>query len=179
MKLLIEFFPIVLFFIAFKIKGIFIATLVALIASVSQVGYLFLTKKKIEPMMWISLCIIVIFGGATLLFKNEMFIKWKPTVLYWLFATILLVSALWYKKNIIQLLMSKQISLNPQQWKTMNTSWIAFFYSIGVVNLVVAYTFSTATWVNFKLFGILGLILAFGIVQSFLISSPGKKQDKG
>jgi intracellular septation protein len=175
MKLLIDLFPVVLFFVAFKIKGIFFATVVAIIASIVQIGWMFFKNKKVEPMMWLSFGIIIIFGGATLLLHNETFIKWKPTILYWIFAVALIAGQLFFGKNAIKALLEKQMTLPEKIWKQMNLSWGGFFLTLGCVNLFVAYNYSTDIWVNFKLFGIFGLILVFSIVQGLIIN--GIKQD--
>lgn len=170
MKFLFDFFPILLFFIAYKFGGIYVATGVAIAASFVQIGWVMARGKKVEPMMWISLAIIVFFGGATLLLHNETFIKWKPTVLYWLFAVILLGGAWLFKKNFIRVMMEKQVSLPDSVWNNLNLSWAAFFVVMGVANLYVAYNFSTDDWVNFKLFGTTGMMLVFVVVQSFMLS---------
>ena len=170
MKLLFDFFPILLFFIAYKFGGIYVATGVAIAASFVQIGWVMARGKKVEPMMWISLAIIVFFGGATLLLHNETFIKWKPTVLYWLFAVILLGGAWLFKKNFIRVMMEKQVNLPDSVWNNLNLSWAAFFVVMGVANLYVAYNFSTDDWVNFKLFGTTGMMLVFVVVQSFMLS---------
>ncbi|RYE39272.1 MAG: septation protein A [Hyphomicrobiales bacterium] len=170
MKLLIDFFPIILFFAAFKVWGIYTATAVAIVATVLQIGYLRVRHGKVEPMQWISLGVIVVFGGATLLSHSETFIKWKPTVLYWLMASALLIGQLVFRKNFIKSIMGAQMDLPDAAWRTMNWSWTAFFVVMGVVNIWVAYTFDTDTWVNFKLFGGIGLMFVFVIVQALYLS---------
>jgi intracellular septation protein len=175
MKFLVDFFPVVLFFAAFKLKGIFVATVVAIAASVIQIGWMVLSHRKVEPMMWVSLAIIGIFGGATLLFHNESFIKLKPTMLYWLFSVTLLAGQLVFKKNAMKGILGKQITLPEKTWKAINLSWGLFFAIVGFVNLYVARHFSTDTWVNFKLFGIMGLIVVFSIVQAVVIGIKSQK----
>lgn len=170
MKLLLDFFPIVLFFVAFKVWGIYTATAVAIVATVAQIAYLRLRVGKVEPMQWVSLGVIVLFGGATLLSHSETFIKWKPTVLYWLMGAALLLGQLIFKKNLLRSLMGAQMQLPDQAWRTMNWSWIAFFALMGVLNLWVAYEFDTDTWVNFKLFGGMGLMLVFVLAQALYLS---------
>jgi intracellular septation protein len=127
-------------------------------------------RKKIEPMLWISLAIIVVFGGATLALHDETFIKWKPTVLYWLFGAVLAGSALLFRKNLIRAMLSAQIQLAEPLWSKLNWSWVAFFAFMGVANLAVAFNFSTDQWVNFKLFGGTGLMLLFVIGQSLFLA---------
>jgi intracellular septation protein len=170
MKFLTDFFPVLLFFAVFKLKGIFAATLAAIIASVIQIGWMLFKRKKVEPMMWLGLVIIVLFGGATLLFKNEDFIKWKPTILYWLFSIGLLGGQFIFNKNGIKSLLSKQMDLPEKTWSGLNAIWGIFFALVGCVNLYVASNFPTDTWVNFKLFGIMGLLLAFSLAQGLVIS---------
>jgi len=177
MKLLIDFFPIILFFVAFKVWGIYTATAVAIVATVLQIGYLRLRHGKVEPMQWVSLGVIVIFGGATLLAHSETFIKWKPTVLYWLMGSALLIGQLVFRKNLIKSLMGAQMTLPETAWRTMNWSWAAFFAVMGVVNIWVAYTFDTDTWVNFKLFGGIGLMFVFVILQALYLSRYMKDEE--
>ena len=170
MKFLFDFFPILLFFIAYKFGGIYVATGVAIVASFVQIGWVMARGKKVETMMWISLAIIVVFGGATLLLHNETFIKWKPTVLYWLFAAILLGGSWLFNKNIIRAMMAKQVSLPEPVWNKLNLSWAGFFIVMGATNLYVAYNFSTDIWVDFKLFGSTAMMLVFVIAQSLILA---------
>jgi intracellular septation protein len=170
MKFLFDLFPVALFFVAFKIAGIYVATAVAIAASLLQVGWLKLRKQHVHPMLWASLGIIVVFGGATLVLQDETFIKWKPTVLYWLFGVVLAVSATVFRRNLIQLMLSEQMRLPPPIWARLNWSWVAFFVFMGAANLYVAYNFSTDLWVNFKLFGGMGLMLAFVVIQSLFLA---------
>ncbi|MBZ0226025.1 MAG: septation protein A [Comamonas sp.] len=170
MKLLIDFFPIILFFAAFKFWGIYTATAVAIAATVVQIGYMRMRHGKVDAMQWLSLGVIVVFGGATLLAHSETFIKWKPTVLYWLMGGALLVGQLILKKNFIKTLMGAQITLPDTIWARLNWGWTGFFTAMGAINLWVAYTFDTDTWVNFKLFGSLGLMVVFIIAQALYLS---------
>ncbi|MDR6215184.1 septation protein A [Paracidovorax wautersii] len=177
MKLLIDFFPIILFFAAFKVWGIYTATAVAIVATVLQIAYLRVRHGKVEPMQWVSLGVIVVFGGATLLAHSETFIKWKPTVLYWLMGGALLIAQLVFRKNLIRSLMGAQMTLPDNAWRTLNWSWAGFFAIMGVVNLWVAYTFDTDTWVNFKLFGGLGFMLVFVVAQALYLSRYLKEEE--
>ncbi|MEY4284887.1 MAG: septation protein A [Betaproteobacteria bacterium] len=166
MKLLVDFFPILLFFIAFKLYGIYVATGVAIAASFAQLLYFWRKQGHIEPMQWTSLVIIVVFGGATLLFHNETFIKWKPTVLYWVMSVALVGG--WYlmKRNGIRMLMEAQVALPEPIWLKLLWAWVVFFGLMGLLNIWVAYSFDTDIWVNFKLFGGLGLMLVFVLLQA-------------
>lgn len=169
MKFLFDLFPVILFFLAFKLYDIFVATAVAIVAVIVQIGWLWFRRRQVDKMMWINLAIIVIFGGATLISQDETFIKWKPTVLYWLIATVLLVSNLIFRKNLIQTMLEKQIVVPLFVWNRLNLSWIGFFLAMGCINLYVAFSFSVDTWVTFKLFGATGLMLVFIIVQMMMI----------
>jgi intracellular septation protein len=170
MKFLFDLFPIILFFIAFKFWGIFVATAVAIVATLVQVGYLRARARKVDKMMWASLAIIVVFGGATLALQDETFIKWKPTVLYWLFGGGLIVASVAFKKNLIRAVMQHQVSLPEEVWGRLQASWIGFFLVMGALNLYVAYNFSTDAWVNFKLFGGIGLMLVFVVLQALMLA---------
>jgi intracellular septation protein len=169
MKLLLDFFPIFLFFAAFKLWGIYVATGVAIVATVGQIAWLRYSTGKVEPMQWLSLGIIVIFGGATILAHDETFIKWKPTVLYWMMGAALASGLLFFRKNLLKSLMGSQMELPDAAWRVMNWSWVGFFALMGVLNLWVAFHYDTNTWVNFKLFGGLGLMAVFVIAQALYL----------
>ena len=169
MKLLLDFFPIILFFVAFKFAGIYVATGVAIVATIAQIAWLRHSTGKVEPMQWASLAIILVFGGATIALQNETFIKWKPTVLYWLMAGTLAAGQLFFRKNLLKSLMGSQLELPEPAWRVTNWSWIAFFAVMGVANLWVAFNFDTNTWVNFKLFGGLGLMALFVVGQALYL----------
>lgn len=169
MKFFFDLFPIILFFAAYKFFGIFTATAVAIGATFAQIGWVWFRHGKVDTMLWVSLAIVTVFGGATLLLHDATFIKWKPTVLYWLFASVLLVGQLGFKKNLIKVMMQKQMTLPENIWLRLNFGWAAFFAVVGVVNLYVAFNYSENTWVNFKLFGILGMMLLFVLGQGVLL----------
>ena len=170
MKFLFDLFPIILFFVAYKFAGIFAATAVAIAATVGQIGWVWFRHRKVDTMLWVSLVIVTVFGGATLLFQNPTFIKWKPTVLYWFFAGALLFSAVVLKKNLIRKMLEAQMKLPEPVWGTLNLVWAGFFGLMGVLNLFIAYNFSEDTWVNFKLFGGMGLMIVFVLAQGMLLS---------
>ncbi|MBI3938944.1 MAG: septation protein A [Betaproteobacteria bacterium] len=170
MKLLFDLFPVLLFFIAFKVYGIFVATAVAIAATFMQVGWSWLRHRRIENVLWVSLGVIIVFGGATLALQDETFIKWKPTVLYWLFGAALLIADLAFRKNLIRAMMESQITLPEGVWRRLLASWIGFFAAMGLANLYVAYNFSTDAWVNFKLFGGMGLMVAFVLLQALVLA---------
>jgi len=170
MKFLFDMFPVILFFVAYKLVDIYAATLVAIVTTVLQIGWVWFKHRKVENMQWISLALIVVFGGATLLLQNENFIKWKPTVLYWLFSTVLLVANLFFRKNLIKSMMGSQITAPDSVWNKLLAGWIAFFAFMGALNLFVAFFYSTDIWVNFKLFGGIGLMLLFVVAQAFVLA---------
>ena len=170
MKFLFDLFPVILFFVAFKVADIYVATAVAIGATFLQIGLLAALRRKIDTMLWISLGIIVVFGGATLVLRDETFIKWKPTVLYWLFGLALVLSELLLRKNLIRSMLGAQVQLPEPVWRRLNWSWAAFFGLMGIVNLLVAFNFTTDQWVTFKLFGASGLMLAFIVGQALYLS---------
>ena len=169
MKFLFDFFPVILFFVAFKVADIYVATGVAIAATFAQVGWLKLKKRRIEPMLWASLAIVAVFGGATLVLQDETFIKWKPTVLYWLFGAVL-AGALGFRRNLIRAMLSEQVRLPDPVWNRLNWSWVGFFACMGVANLLVAFNFTTDQWVSFKLFGATGLLVLFVIAQALYLA---------
>ena len=199
MKILFDFLPIALFFgmfkyaegnkdwaagvatdwLGFMVSGgvvgpteapVLLATVVVIAATLAQIVWLKARGKKIDTMLWVSLALVTLLGGATIYFHSENFIKWKPTVLYWVMGTALLVGQLVFNKNGIKSLMGAQMKLPDTVWRTVNFSWVGFFAVMGVVNLWVAFNFPTSTWVNFKLFGGLGLMLVFVLLQAVLLN---------
>jgi intracellular septation protein len=212
MKLLFDMFPVVLFFLAYSggkqapesatalvswLLGavgagtevsiqqgpILLATAVAILATIAQVGWLLARGRKVDRMLWVSLAIIVVMGGATLWLRDATFIKWKPTVLYWAFAGILLGAEFLFARNLIRAMMEKQLTLPDAVWSRLNLSWAAFFVAMGGINLFVAYRFSENTWVNFKLFGGIGLMVLFVLIQGMYLSrfvqaeEPAQRED--
>jgi len=168
MHLIADFFPLLLFFAAYKIWDIFIATAVAIAASVIQIVYL-RTRGRLGAVHWVSLAIIVIFGGATLLLHDDTFIKWKPTVLYGLFAATLAIGRLVFRKNLMAALL-KDLQLPDSVWTAVTWSWVGFFAAMGVANWYVAFHFATDTWVNFKVWGATGLFLLFAVGQGVALA---------
>ncbi len=206
MKLLADFFPILLFFLVYTFYGdipaevitstnallpfmdlsiadskdaIYFATLVAIIASLIQVGFSAVIHKHIEKMHLITLILLIVFGGATLLFKDPLFIKWKPTVINWLFGLAFLGSQFIGSKPLVQRMMDQAVELSPRViWYKLNLAWVGFFMVSGLANLYVAFNYSEETWVNFKLFGLLGLTFVFIIGQAFFLSKYIVPEDK-
>ena len=169
----------ILFFLAYRYTEIYTATAVAIGASVLQILWLKLTGKAIETTHWINLSVIVIFGGATLWLKSDVFIKWKPTVLYWLFAAALLIGRFAMGKNLIKHMLGKQIVMADTAWDRLNTMWATFFLAAGALNLYVAFSghFTESQWVNFKVFGLMALLVLFVIGQSLWLGKHMKSAD--
>ena len=208
MKLLFDLFPVILFFVAYKLGGsypheagqlasswlgglvasgrisetqapILLATAVAIIASLAQVGWLLARRRRVEPMLWVSLGVIVVFGGATIWLNDETFIKWKPSILYLLFAGSLVAGRLFWRRNFVRTLLGRQIELPDPVWEKLLWVWSGFFALLAAANLFVAYSFSTDTWVNFKLFGLMGLTLAFVVGVGVWLSQHIKEAPDG
>lgn len=179
MKLLFDLFPVLLFFVTFKFFGVFAATAAAIVATFVQVAWVKYRHGKVDTMLWVSLGIITVFGGATLLLHDETFIKWKPTILYWVFALTLLLSPVLFKKNLMRSLLQEKMTLPDAVWGNLNLAWGVFFAVLGVINLYVAFNYSTDAWVNFKLFGATGIMLVFILGQAALLSKhvPDDKKE--
>jgi len=199
-KILFDLFPIILFFVAYQYgashpaiatawlaalgivldsgakPGVFLATVVAIAATFMQIAWVWIKHRKVDTMLWVSLALIVVFGGATLFLHDETFIKWKPTVLYWLFALSLGLAPMLFERNLIRLMMEKNVTLPDVIWTRLNLAWAAFFTLMGVANLWVAMNYSTDDWVNFKMFGSLGLMLVFIIGQTVYLSRHIKEE---
>lgn len=200
MKILFDLFPIALFFAAYEFgeanptlasawlsalgivldhatkPGVFLATLVAMAATVMQIGWVWMKHRKVENMLWVSLALITVFGGLTLFLHDETFIKWKPTVLYWIFSLSLGLAPLLFERNLIRLMMEKQITLPDPIWMRLNLAWAGFFAVMGVANLYVAQHYPTDVWVKFKMFGTLGLMLVFVVGQTLYLSRHMKEE---
>jgi intracellular septation protein len=171
MKLLLDFLPIIIFFVVYKTSGdIILATAVLIPATLLQMLYTWIRTHRIEKMQLVTLVLVILLGGATIIFQDKTFIQWKPTVVNWLFGAVFLGSQFIGKKTVVQRLMDANISLPPQAWRNLNIAWVLFFISMGIVNLAVAYTMSEEAWVNFKLFGMLGLTFVFILAQGLYMS---------
>jgi|SRR5579871_1056068 len=177
MKFLFDLFPVLLFFVAFKLSDIFVATAVAVAATVLQVGYLLARGRKVDPALWVSLAVVVVFGGATLLLHDRTFIKWKPTILYWVFAGALLGGQMLFRRNLLRSFLGHQMELPDSAWAALVWAWSGFFAVMGALNLVIAYNFSDDTWVNFKLFGGIGLMLLFVLGQGVFLAKYLPQKD--
>jgi len=165
MKQLFEFFPIILFFIAYKFYDIYVATAVVMVATLIQVAYSWIRHRKVESMQWITLVLVVIMGGLTLYLQDEQFIKWKLSIIEWLFGAAFLSSQFIGKKTFVERMMSANLTLPGTVWKRLNLLWGLFFTSVGFINLYVMHHFNTDDWVTFKTFGVPGLMVLFIVLQ--------------
>ena len=179
MKLLFDFFPILLFFAAYKFSDIYVATAVGIVATVAQIAWARWRTGKVEPLQWVSLAIIGVLGGLTIALHDNTFIKLKPTILYWTLAGVLLVSQGLMKGSPMKRVMGSQIELPDPVWRTMGWAWMAFFAVMGALNLWVAFHFDEATWVNFKLFGGMGLMVLFILAQAVWLGRHMKVEEAG
>ena len=208
MKILFDFLPIILFFGMFKyaeghadwaarfatehfgfiVSGgvvgteeapVLLATVVVIVATVVQIGYLLARRRKIDMMLWITFVLVVVLGGATVWFHNATFIKWKPSVLYWAMGLTFWISQTFFRKNLLQTMMGQQLELPASVWQRLNLAWIMFFALMGVLNLYVAYSYSTSTWASFKAFGATGLMLVFMLAQGVYLSRHIKPEADG
>lgn len=178
MKQLFEFFPIILFFIAFKLYDIYIATGVVIVATILQVGYAWFRYRKVETMQWITLGLIVVMGGATILLHDEQFIKWKLSIIEWLFGLAFLGSQFIGKKPFVERMMSKTLTLPDFVWRRLNLMWGCFFMSVGFINVYVMHNYSTDEWVTFKTFGVPGLMILFIVLQMAFLYKYIPESDK-
>lgn len=179
MKLLFDLFPVLLFFLAYKLQGIYVATAVAIVASFAQVGWFWWRHRRVESMHLITLGLVTVLGGATLWLQNEEFFKWKPTVVNWLFGAALLGSQFIGRKTLVERMMGTAITLPAAIWQRLNLSWATFFILLGGANLYVVRHFDTDTWVNFKMFGMIGLTLAFMVAQALYLARHVQTEPDG
>ncbi|MDH3276452.1 MAG: septation protein A [Gammaproteobacteria bacterium] len=181
MQLLIEFLPIVIFFVAFKIYGMYVATAALMVAMTVQIAVQWLRYRTVSKMLLVSGLLVALFGTATLLLRDPIFIQWKPTIVNWLFAAAFLGSQFIGEKTIIERIMGHAIELPTQLWRQLNIMWTVNFLVLGGANIYVVYNFDEATWVNFKLFGMLGLTLLTAIGQTIWIAArtSGQQQEEG
>lgn len=174
MKLLLDFFPVIAFFIAYKAFDIYVATSVLIVTFLAQFLFDWRRNGKINKMHLTSLVLVLIFGGITLFLRDEKFIQWKPTVVNWLFAAAFLLTPIFTKKTLVQRLMEKTVELAPRLWAQLNLMWVVFFLLSGAANLYVVYHYDEETWVNFKLFGMLGMTFVFILLQGVWLSRKAK-----
>jgi intracellular septation protein len=179
MKLLFDFFPILLFFAAYKFSDIFVATGVGIAATIVQIVWARVHKGKVEPLQWVSLAIIVVFGGLTIWLHDNTFIKLKPTILYLTFAAVIAGSQLFMDRSPMKAVMGAELELPDAVWRAMGWSWAVFFVAMGALNLWVAFNFSESAWVNFKFFGSTGLMILFVFAQALYLGRHMKTDEAG
>ncbi len=180
MQALIDFLPIIVFFAVYQAADIYVATGALIVAMALQMGYQWLRTRTVNRMLLISGGLVFVFGGITLLFRNPIFIQWKPTVVNWLFAAAFLGSRYIGSRTLTERLMDQAVELEPNMWRQLNLMWVGNFTFLGAANIYVVYNFSEAFWVNFKLFGMLGLTLLTVIIQVAWIASKtasGQRQE--
>ncbi len=176
MKFLFDYFPIICFFVAYKFSNIYTATAVTIGASLIQLTVYWLIHRRFETLHALTFVFIVVLGGSTLLFHKDIFIKWKPSVIYWIFAITLISSQFFSAKTLMERMLSNKINLSTRIWRRLNMSWAIFFAFLGFLNLYVVYHFDTNAWVNFKLFGTLGIMLVFIIAQALYMTRHMEQQ---
>lgn len=176
MQLLFDLLPVVLFFVAYKLAGIYVATGVLIVAVLAQTLVSWIRHRKVSPMLLTSAVLVLVFGGLTLLVHDAVFIKWKPTLVNWLFAAAFLASQFMKGPTIVQRLMGEKVTLEPASlWTRLNLMWVVFFVVVGALNLYVAFNFSESTWVNFKLFGLMGLTFVFALAQGLWLARKSEQ----
>ena len=208
MKFLLDFLPLLLFFGTFKfadahkdwaasfasnhlgflVSGgvvgpdeapVLLATLIVIVATLVQVITLKAMRRKVDLMLWITLTLVVVLGGATVWFHNAAFIKWKPSVAFWAMALALLLSLAVSKKNLLQSMIGSEMQLPTPVWQRLNLAWVSFFTLMGLINLYVAFHYSTSTWATFKVFGVYGLMIVFTVAQVIYLSKFMKEEGAG
>jgi intracellular septation protein len=179
MQLFLDLLPVIAFYVAYKLAGIYVATGVLIVGVLLQTLVSWVRHRKVSPMLLTSAVLVLVFGGLTLLVHDAVFIKWKPTIVDWLFAAAFLVSQFWRGPTLVQRLMAAQVSLEAALWSRLNLMWVAFFVVSGALNVYVAFHYSESTWVNFKLFGLFGLTLAFVLLQGLWIARKTEPVDSG
>jgi intracellular septation protein len=176
-KFLFDLFPVVLFVTTYMLtESIYVATAVIIPAAIAQVAYARIKHGKVDKMLWASLILILVMGGLTLTLQDKRFIMWKPTLLYWLFAAVLLITPLMNGTNLLRSILGKELSLPDRVWTRLNASWAMFFAVMGALNLYVAYNFSEGAWVQFKLWGGLGLMLLFVVAQAVVLGKYAEEK---
>ena len=175
MQLLVDYIPLVVFILAYFYQDIFFATGMLMVAMPVVLVLQWLMTKKINKIYAASTVLVLVLGGATLAFKNPTFLYWKPTVLNWLIAIVFLGSQWIGDKTVVQRMLENAAELSADQWIRLNQIWVVFFSIVGGINIYVAYNFSEAFWVKFKLFGMLGLTLVFVIIQSVWLTLATQK----
>ena len=178
MQLLVDFLPIIIFFVVFKLYGMYAATAAIIVAMAAQIAVQWFRERKVSKMLLVSGVLVAIFGSATLVLRNPIFIQWKPTIVNWLFATAFLGSQFIGQQTLIERVMGHAVQLTQTMWRKLNLMWVANFAFLGAANIYVVYNFDEETWVNFKLFGMLGLTLIMAVGQAIWISMNAPEQQE-
>jgi intracellular septation protein len=171
MQIVVDFLPVIAFFAVYQFLGIYAATAAIIAVMAIQIAIQFLQKGSVNKMLLVSGILVALFGGATLWLRNGLFIQWKPTIVNWLFALAFLGSQYFGDKTLTERMMGHAVELEARFWRQLNVIWVANFGFLGAANLYVIYNYDEATWVNFKLFGMLGLTLVTAIGQAVWITS--------
>jgi len=188
MNTLLEFLPIVVFFAVYKYVGgaeaVYPATLAAIVTALLTLAFAWLRHRRVERRQLVMLAVLVVLGGLTLALRDPRFIKLKPTIVSWLTAAIFLGSRFIGEKTLIERAMGGSLKAPPFAWRRLNYAWVGFFTLMGALNLWVAHHFSTDLWVDFKVFGVLGLTLVFSVLQAFYLmryddSATDSSRDNG
>lgn len=178
MQLVVDFLPIIIFFVAYKLWGMYVATAAIMVAMTVQIAVQWIRTRSVNKMLLVSGILVLIFGSVTIVLQNPLFIQWKPTIVNWLFAAAFLGSRYIGEKTLIQRMMEQAIELPAAQWRKLNWMWVGNFAFLGLANIYVVYNFSEATWVNFKLYGMLGLTLLMALVQGVWIARNLPEQEQ-
>ena len=178
MQLLVDFLPIIIFFVVFKLYGMYAATAAIIVAMAAQIAVQWFRERKVSKMLLVSGVLVAIFGSATLVLRNPIFIQWKPTIVNWLFAAAFLGSQFIGQQTLIERVMGHAVQLTQTMWRKLNLMWVANFAFLGAANIYVVYNFDEETWVNFKLFGMLGLTLIMAVGQAIWISMNAPEQQE-
>ena len=176
MQFLFDLLPVIAFFVAYKMAGIYVATGVLIVGVLLQTLVSWVRHRKVSGMLLTSAVLVLVFGGLTLLIHDPVFIKWKPTIVNWLFAAAFLASQFLSGPTIVQRMLGENVKLDDASWIHLNLMWVGFFLFAGAVNLYVAFNYDEATWVNFKLFGLMGLTLVFALAQGVWIARKSDAQ---
>jgi intracellular septation protein len=179
MQFVVDLLPVIAFFIAYKLAGIYVATAVLIVGVLAQTVVSWIRFRKVSAMLLTTAALVLVFGGLTLYLHDATFIKWKPTIVNWLFAVVFLASQFVPGPSVIQRMLGESVTLAAPDWTRLNLAWVAFFVASGTLNLYVAYHYPEATWVNFKLFGLMGMTLAFAVAQGFWIARKADVADAG
>lgn len=177
MQLLFDFLPVIAFFVAYKLTDIFVATGVLIVAVIAQTGIQWVRHRKVSSMALVSGALVLVFGGLTLAVHDKAFIQWKVTIVNWLFAGAFLASNFIGERPLTERIMGESVTLERALWRRLSWAWIVFFLALGAINLYVAHNFPENVWVNFKLFGMLGLTLVFALAQGFWLASKAQRTE--